>query len=86
MKKWYYIIFIIVLYFFSQTFQEYVMINGLLYGLIAGLIIAFLAKLIFSVVTRTFIFLAVIVAIVAFLASIGYLELPAFLQTFINAF
>ena len=80
MKKWYYVIFIGVLYFFSQTFQEYVMIHGLLYGLIAGLVIAFLAKLIFSVVTKTVLFLAIIVAIAAFLASTGHLEIPAFLQ------
>jgi len=84
MKKLYYILFIVALFFFSQTFQEYVVVNGIIYGLIAGLIIAFLAKLIFSVVTKTVLFLAVVAAIVAFLVASGILEVPAFFQGFLG--
>ncbi|MCL1949994.1 MAG: hypothetical protein FWF59_09710 [Turicibacter sp.] len=86
MKKWYYIFFIAILFFASQTFQEYVMLNGLVYGLLAGIIIAFLAKLFFSVITKTVIFLAILGAIIAFVASMGYLEVPNFLQAIINYF
>lgn len=86
MKKWYYIIFIIALYIFSQTFQEYVLINGIIYGILAGVIIAFLAKLVFSVITKTVIFLAVIAAIGAFLISLGYLEIPFLVQNTLTFF
>jgi len=79
-KKWYYILFLIGLYLFNQTFQEFIVVNGIISGLIAGLIIAFVCKLIFSALTKTFIVLAIGGGILVFLVSVGYLEIPAFLQ------
>ena len=80
MNKWYYIIFIVCLYFFNEAFNQYIVIQGL----IVGLVIAFLCKFIFNMVTKTIVFVAVVCALIAFLVSAGYIELPMGLQELFN--
>ena len=80
MKKWYYVLFVAVLYFFNQAFKEYVVMHGLIEGLLVGVVIAFLCKFVFNMVTRTIVFIAVAGALFVFLISSGYIELPANLQ------
>lgn len=80
MKKWYYVLFVAVLYFFNQAFKEYVVMHGLIEGLLVGVVIAFLCKFVFNMVTRTIVFIAVVGALVVFLISSGYIELPVNLQ------
>jgi len=80
MKKWYYLLFVVGLYLFSQTFQEFVLINGIISGIIAGIIIAFICKFVFSIVGRTLLFFAIIGVITAFLFSAGFIEIPNFIQ------
>lgn len=84
MNKWYYIIFIVCLYFFNEAFNQYIVMHGLIQGLIVGLVIAFLCKFIFNMVTKTIVFVAVVCALIAFLVSAGYIELPMGLQELFN--
>lgn len=84
MKKFYYIIFVVALYFFNQRFQDFVIVHGLISGLVAGLVIAFLSKLLFSVITKTIIFIAIAGAIFVFLISAGYVQVPAFIKSGID--
>ena len=84
MKKWYYAIFLVGLYFFNQAFKSYVEVYGLLEGLLVGLAIAFLCKLVFKVVTETVVFIAVVCGILVFLVSSGYIQLPSEISNLLN--
>ena len=75
MKKWYYAIFLVCLFVFNQAFKSYVEVYGLIEGVLVGLTIAFLCKLVFKVVTKTIIFIAIVCGILVFLVSSGYIEL-----------
>ncbi len=76
MKKMYYILFIVGLYLFSQVFQEYLLMYGLFQGIAVGLLIAFICKFLFKMVTQTFLTIAIIVGILYFLVSAGYIVIP----------
>ena len=82
MKKWYYAIFLVCLYYFNQAFKDYVELYGLLEGLLVGLLVAFLFKLAFKVVTKTIVFVAILCGILVFLMSSGYLDVPVELFNF----
>ena len=84
MKKWYYIIFLGSLFCFNQAFKSYVELYGLLEGVFVGLVIAFLCKLAFNVVTKTIIFIAIVCGLLVFLISSGYLTLPGELMNLFN--
>lgn len=77
-------LFVAVLYFFNQAFKEYVVMHGLIEGLLVGVVIAFLCKFVFNMVTRTIVFIAVVGALVVFLISSGYIELPVDLQNLLD--
>ena len=77
MKKW-------CLFVFNQAFKSYVEVYGLIEGVLVGLTIAFLCKLVFKVVTKTIIFIAIVCGILVFLVSSGYIELPAELANLFN--
>ena len=83
MKKWYYLIFLGCLFCFNQAFKSDVELYGLLEGIFVGLVIAFLCKLAFKVVTKTIIFIAVVCGLLVFLVSSGYLTIP---EEFVNLF
>ena len=84
MKTWYYLLFVIALYIFSQTFQDFVVVNGIISGIIAGVIIAFICKFAFSIVSRAIIFFAIVGAIAVFLFSAGFIEMPNFIQNLLG--
>lgn len=84
MKKWYYAIFLVCLFVFNQAFKSYVEVYGLIEGVLVGLTIAFLCKLLFKVMTKTIIFIAIVCGILVFLVSSGYIELPAELANLFN--
>lgn len=84
MKKWYYAIFLVCLYYFNQAFKDYVELYGLLEGLLVGLLVAFLFKLVFKVVTKTIIFIAIVCGILVFLMSSGYLDVPVEVFNFLT--
>lgn len=84
MKKWYYAIFLVCLFFFNQAFKSYVEVYGVLEGVLVGLVIAFLCKFVFHVVTKTIVFIAVVCGILVFLVSAGYIELPVELANLFN--
>ncbi len=84
MKKWYYAIFLVCLYFFNQAFKSYIEVYGLLEGLFVGLVIAFLCKLVFKVVTKTIIFIAIVCGILVFLVSSGYIQIPEEIANLLN--
>ncbi|MBQ4164386.1 MAG: hypothetical protein IJD87_04830 [Turicibacter sp.] len=84
MKKWYYAIFLVCLYYFNQAFKDYVELYGLLEGLLVGLLVAFLFKLAFKVVTKTIVFVAILCGILVFLMSSGYLDVPVELFNFFS--
>jgi len=84
MKKWYYAIFLVCLYYFNQAFKDYVELYGLLEGLLVGLLVAFLFKLAFKVVTKTIVFVAILCGILVFLMSSGYLDVPEELFNFFS--
>ena len=84
MKKWYYAIFLVCLYYFNQAFKDYVELYGLLEGLLVGLLVAFLFKLAFKVVTKTIVFVAILCGILVFLMSSGYLDVPVELFKFFS--
>ena len=73
----YYIGFVAALWFLNRHFQNFVAVNGVLQGLLVGLVLAFLAMLIFKTITRVLLFLIVIAGIVVFLFSVDFLTLPA---------
>ena len=64
--------------------KSYVEVYGLIEGVLVGLTIAFLCKLVFKVVTKTIIFIAIVCGILVFLVSSGYIELPAELANLFN--
>ena len=72
----YYIVFVAGLWFLNRHFQNFVAVNGVLQGLLVGLVLAFLAMLIFKTITRVLLFLIIIVAIIVFLFSIDFFTLP----------
>ena len=84
MKKWYYAIFLVCLYYFNQAFKDYVELYGLLEGVLVGLSLAFLCKLVFKVVTKTIVFIAILCGIVVFLMSSGYLDVPVEVFNFLT--
>ena len=72
----YYIVFVVGLWILNRHFQNFVAVNGILQGLLVGLVLAFLAMLIFKTITRALIFVIAIVGIIVFLFSIDFLTLP----------
>jgi len=72
----YYIVFVAGLWVLNRHFQNFVAVNGILQGLFVGLVLAFLAMLIFKTVTRILLFLIIIIGIIVFLFSIDYFTLP----------
>lgn len=72
----YYIVFVTGLWLLNRHFQNFVAVNGVLQGLLVGLILAFLALLIFKTLTRILLFLIIIIGIVVFLFSIEFFVLP----------
>jgi len=72
----YYIVFVAGLWFLNRRFQNFVAVNGVLQGLLVGLVLAFLTLLIFKTITRVLLFLIIIIAIVVFLFSIDFFTLP----------
>lgn len=77
MKAMYYVLFIVALYFFSEVFQEWMVMYGALRAVATGILIAFVCKLVFKTVTKTIIVIAVLIGIIYFLVTTGYIELPA---------
>jgi len=73
----YYIAFVAGLWILNRQFQNFVAVNGVLQGLLVGLILAFLAMLIFKTLTRVLMFLIIIAGIIVFLFSIEFFTLPA---------
>ncbi len=84
MKKLYYVLFIVGLYCFSEAFHEYMVINGALKAAAVGFLIAFACKLMFKVVTRTIVFIAILAGALYFLISTGYIELPSELSELLS--
>ena len=72
----YYIVFVAGLWILNRHFQNFVAVNGILQGLLVGLVLAFLAMLIFKTITRVLLFLIIITGILVFLFSIEFLTLP----------
>ncbi|MCL2558933.1 MAG: hypothetical protein FWE07_00480 [Turicibacter sp.] len=72
----YYIAFVAALWFLNRRFQNFVAVNGVLQGLFVGLVLAFLALLIFKTITRVLMFLIVIAGIVVFLFSVEFFVMP----------
>ena len=72
----YYIVFVAGLWGLNRHFRNFVAVNGVLQGLFVGLVLAFLAKLIFKTITKVLLFLIVIVGILVFLFSIDFFTLP----------
>jgi len=72
----YYIVFVAALWLLNRHFQNFVAVNGVLQGLLVGLVLAFLAMLIFKTITRVLLFLIIITAILVFLFSIEFFILP----------
>jgi len=72
----YYIVFVGALWLMNRHFQNFIAINGVLQGLLVGLVLAFLALLIFKTLTRIILFMIVAVGILVFLISIDFLIIP----------
>ena len=72
----YYIVFVVSLWFLNRHFQNFVAVNGILQGLLVGLVLAFLAMLIFKTLTRVLLFLIIIAGLIVFLFSIDFFTLP----------
>ena len=72
----YYIVFVAGLWLLNRHFQNFVAVNGILQGLLVGLILAFLAMLIFKTLTRVLLFLIIIIGMMVFLFSIEFFILP----------
>ena len=72
----YYIAFVAGLWILNRHFQSFVAVNGILQGLLAGLVLSFLARLVFKTLTRMLLSLIVIAGIVVFLFSIDFFVLP----------
>jgi len=73
----YYIVFVVGLWVLNRHFQNFVAVNSILQGLLVGLILAFLAMLIFKTITRALMLVIAIVGIIVFLFSIDFFTLPA---------
>ena len=72
----YYILFVVGLWILNRHFQNFVAVNGILQGLLVGLVLAFLAMLIFKTITRVLMFIIAIAGIIVFLFSIDFFTLP----------
>jgi len=72
----YYIVFVAGLWVLNRQFQSFVAVNGVLQGLLVGLLLAFLALLIFKTITRVALFLIVIAGIIVFLFSVDFFTMP----------
>ena len=72
----YYIVFVAGLWILNRHFQNFVAVNGILQGLLVGLVLAFLAMLIFKTITRVLMFVIAITGIIVFLFSIDFFTLP----------
>jgi len=72
----YYIVFVAGLWLMNRHFQNFVAVNGVLQGMFVGLVLAFLAMLIFKTLTRVLLFIIVSVGIVVFLFSIDFFIIP----------
>lgn len=73
----YYIGFVAILWLMNRHFQNFVAVNGVLLGLLVGLVLAFLAMLVFKTITKVLMGLIIIAGIVVFLFSVEFLVLPA---------
>ena len=73
----YYILFIAGLWFFNRKFQDFVVLHGIIRGLFVGVTLAFLSRLLLSTLTKLLFFIIIIIALLVFLFSIGYLTLPS---------
>jgi len=73
----YYIVFVAGLWILNRHFQNFVAVNGILQGLFVGLVLAFLALLIFKTITRVLMFVIAIAGIIVFLFSIDFFTIPA---------
>ena len=72
----YYIVFVAGLWILNRHFQHFVAVNGVLQGLFVGLVLAFLAMMVFKTITRVLLFLIVIAGLIVFLFSIDFFTLP----------
>ena len=72
----YYIAFVVGLWILNRHFQNFIAVNGILQGLLVGLVLAFLALLIFKTITRVLLFVIAIAGIIVFLFSIDFFTLP----------
>lgn len=75
----YYIVFVGALWMLNRHFQAFVAINGILQGALVGLVLAFLAKLIFKTLTKMIMSLIIVVGLVIFLFSIEFFAIPDWL-------
>ena len=73
----YYIVFVGGLWILNRHFQNFVAVNGVLQGLLVGLVLAFLAMLVFKTITRVLLFLIIITGLIVFLFSIDFFTLPS---------
>ena len=74
----YYILFVAALWGLNRHFQNFVAVNGVLQGLLVGLVLAFLVLLVFKTITRVALFLIVITGVVVFLFSVEFFVLPPY--------
>ena len=72
----YYLVFVVGLWMLNRHFRNFVAVNGILQGLFVGLVLAFLAMLIFKTITKVILFLIVIAGIIVFLFSVDFFILP----------
>ena len=80
----YYIVFVAGLWLLNRHFQNFVAVNGVLQGLLVGLVLAFLVLLIFKTITRVALFLIVITGIVVFLFSIDFFAWPEWVYNLLD--
>ena len=72
----YYIVFVAGLWILNRHFQNFVAVNGILQGILVGLVLAVLAMLIFKTITRVLMFMIAIAGIIVFLFSVDFLTVP----------
>jgi len=72
----YFIVFVVGLWILNRHFQNFVAVNGILQGLLVGLVLAFLVLLIFKTLTRVILFIIAIIGVIVFLFSIDFFTLP----------
>ena len=78
----YYIAFVAGLWLLNRHFQSFVAVNGILQGLLVGLVLSFLARLVFKTLTRMLLSLIIIAGIIVFLFSIDFFVLPPWVYEF----